>query len=90
MLKKYELNAFSYTSVGDKPKTTEREAFVISMPSDSYYVLELSEFNTKDKEYYVAALRDFYLDRQEQEQEFLREIGLNQNFRRMKQDGCHE
>ena len=82
---KHETHNFSYKAVSGK--VTEREAFVISTPSDSYYTLELSEFDEIEKEYYTAALKEFYEKHQEEEFEFLQELGLKNNFRRMKADG---
>lgn len=89
-MNKFERNKFTYTSVGKEPKTSERDAFIFSVPSDSFYGYELSEFDEVEADQYAEALRDIYQWYEEALAEAVEELGLKHNFRRFKQDGVSE
>ena len=86
-MKNFERQNFIYTSVGGK--TSERDAFIFSLPSDSFFGYELSEFDEVEAAAYAEALRDIYKDVEESMYEAIDELGLKHNFRRFKADGVN-
>ena len=81
----FERQKFSYTSVSGK--TSERDAFIFSLPSDSFFGYELSEFDEVEADAYAEALCDIYKDVEESMYEAINELGLKHNFRRFKAEG---
>lgn len=89
-MNKFERNKFSYTTVGDKPKTSERDAFIFGVPSDSFYGYELSEFDADEKYAYEQALTEIFALAEEMVTDAVGELGLKHNFRRFKEEGVSE
>lgn len=85
MLKKNELNIFSYKSVAGK--ISEREAYIFSIPQNFYLAYELSEFSEEDKKVYIGALDEIYVDIEEQLKEAINELGLKHNYRKFLSGG---
>lgn len=88
MLKKYELNRFSYKAVSGK--VSEREAFIVSTPFDSYIAYTLEEYNKEEQKYFAASIKDFMLEQQEEFQTFIQELGVANEYRRFKEEGVAE
>ena len=84
---KFERNKFSYTSVGPNPKTKQRDAFIFSMPGDSFYGYEISEFSEEEAKAYTEALTDIFYEAEKMVAEAVEELGLKHNFRRFKEAG---
>jgi hypothetical protein len=86
-MKKMNLEFFSYKSV--KGKHSDRAAFIISEPSDSYFAIDLSEFPEDEQSYYAGILKDIYETNQKELKEALRTLGLAGNYRRFKEEGVN-
>lgn len=85
MFKQNQRIEFTYTK--PNASVSKRDAFVISCPSDSYFMLDLSEFNDEDKDAYTRALVELYEDMHYQMKEAVSELGLSSCYRRFKADG---
>ena len=89
-MNKNQRQKFTYTSVGDKPKTSKRDAFVFQVPGDSFYGYELSEFDEDEAIMYAEVLEDIFQAAEDMVSEAIEELGLKHNFRRFKQEGVAE
>jgi len=79
-MKTNKTTKFTYTKkVGD---VTEREVFVLSAPGDCVFGIDVSEFDDKDKEFYLAELDALFLFVKDR----IKDIGLAQNYRLFKHD----
>ena len=78
-------NQFTYT----KPdgSVSARDAFIVSSPSDSYFTIDLSEYDEDDRDAYTRALVELYEDMHYQMKEAIVDLGLSSNYRRFKAEG---
>ena len=59
---------------------SHREVFILGVPSDNYFGIDLSEFNDKDKQFYLHNLELL----SSQFDQAINELGLKQNYRLFK------
>lgn len=76
---------FTYTKANGS--ISERDAFVISVPSDSYFTVDLSEFDADERDAYERALVELYADMHDEVTDAIRELGLSSCYRRFKAAG---
>ena len=89
-MNKFQRQKFTYTSVGANPKTKVRNAYIFSVPGDSYYGYELSEFDKDEADMYATALNDIFYEVEQMVAEAVAELGLKHNFRRFKEIGVSQ
>lgn len=82
MFKQNQRIEFIYTKANGS--VSERDVFVISTPSDSYFTVDLSEFNEDEQAAYTRALVQLYEDLKYQTAEAVQELGLSSCYRRFK------
>jgi hypothetical protein len=79
-----EVKEFHYKD--SKGKETDRTVYMIGTPSDKYFGVDLSEFDTEERMYYAQELRNLYAF----VHEGIKDLGLKHNFRYFKKDNMVE
>lgn len=83
-MKKLTVNKFTYTKpTGD---VSDREVFIISVPNDMYFGIDISEYSEEEKEAYAEALNDIYEEYNVLLKEEIKQLGLSSNYRNFKAD----
>lgn len=63
-------------------KDTDRDVLIINKPSDNYLMLDFSEYNKEEQEYF----EDGYNKLHKQYLEDLKELGISSNYRYFNKD----
>ena len=63
-------------------KDKKREVVVINKPTDNYFMLDLSEYDEKEREYYEAGFKDIHNDYIQR----LKDLGISSNYRYFNKD----
>ena len=58
-------------------EVSNREVFILSVPSDAYFGIDLSEFDKDEKEFYLEQLKLLH----SQVDQAIKELGLSHNYR---------
>lgn len=88
MLTKNTLNEFAYKkATGD---VSNRSAFVVSVPSNKYFCIDLTEFEEDERVGYMVALKELYETHNESLKNSIKEMGLSGNYRQFLEEGIIE
>jgi hypothetical protein len=72
----------TFTYKKPEGEISERYVWEVHPASDKMLAIDLSEFDEKDRAYYVAALNDIF----DVVKEDIKQLGLNSNYRYFKKD----
>ena len=88
MLKKNELNHFTYTKkIG---QVSERDVYIVSVPSNKYFGIDLTEFSEAEKEIYVAELEEIYRHYKQKLEAEIQMLGLSSCYRNFLESGVSD
>jgi len=78
-MKKFKVSRFTYTKPNGE--VSERTAFILTVPTDKFLALDLSEYSPDEIAGYAKELEELYDTCNEGLKEEIKQLGLSSNYR---------